>query len=639
MMDDDWVKKGHWSFGSVADVEPSAELEAHYWGEWRREHGSGAFQWIGWQSARTAFPDGLHARLSCYIYFVDSVPPPSNNFGFKFQGQVENSWLTDLSANAWHYVTATAQTVQSGDFNHFLLIFDTVEGPQTIRIGGLRLDVFELSQCPAGYFSSLASTGGAANSRCVMCKGYEVASGRRDGVSHSARGARAYADVIQSPWSSEKGLGGIQVRRILDGTNNPICPKGHWLQDKCSGGYGFPHTHSRTSTVTDPDTDTTMHKYDQYTHTAMFSSAQGDNTCQACTGSKPLDSHFDFPLHPFEDSCPWTCNAGRTQWRVDGEGRLLDQTCDNYDHDSSCRCLACSSVWTCGSGKMIKPCTPSQVESCMDCFGYSNGNLRDRQFCGRGYFLLDFCADVRYAGFHNSSEYPSRCIKCFNYKPLHAYYLYPHPILTSECEWECFPGYERVPAAAGVTCVPCATLECYPLASSLAALNDMQQGLPSPQDLSFISGSSLWLANPMRVEAFTTQEQRSYNSTLFLTVYAPDEAMDAEVHLAAFDFVTLVVNGSTVGKALPALGEQGPHRAVFNVSFLPGSNIVAAYVHCRQGSPALLMAALHAGNGNVLFQTNDAWRVGIAGSGPFALVNPSTTSQWPFWEIYSPTPS
>ena len=389
-----------------------------------------------------------------------------------------------------------------------------------------------------------------------------------------------------------------------------------------------------------------MHKYDQYTHTTTFSYAQADNSCQGCTGSKPLNSHLDFPSHPFEDSCPWTCNSGFTQWQLDSFDNKLHQNCDNSDPDSTCLCRACTSVSNCRSGYMKKPCTPSRDESCTDCFGYSNGELKDRRFCGRGYFLRDFCPDLRGGG--NTSDFPSRCIKCFNYKPLHAYYLYPNPDLKSGCDWACFPGYEKVQAAmppnaavggyvrvsaatrAGDTCVPCASFDCYPLASSLAAIGDMQQGLPSPQTLSFVSGSSLWLANPMGSDAFRTLEHRSYNSTLFLTVYSPSELMVTEVHLAAFDFVTLLVNGSSVGKALPSPGAQGPVRAVFNVTFPPGPNVVAAYVHSRKGGPGLLMAALDAGNGNVLFKSGDGWRVGIAGSEPNALINPSTTSQGPF---------
>ena len=34
-------------------------------------------------------PTGSFARMSCYIKFLDAVPSASENFGFKFQGQVK----------------------------------------------------------------------------------------------------------------------------------------------------------------------------------------------------------------------------------------------------------------------------------------------------------------------------------------------------------------------------------------------------------------------------------------------------------------------------------------------------------------------------------------------------------------------
>ena len=122
---------------------------------------------------------------------------------------------------------------------------------------------------------------------------YEPVTGERDGVSHAARGARPYANVVQSPWTRDGG--GMQVRRISsDAREAPVCPKGQWLQDGCGADEG----------------------------SGGQSSATADNVCQPCqpdpraalgnnlTTAKKANSHYDFPMDPFQNTCPWTCNAG-----------------------------------------------------------------------------------------------------------------------------------------------------------------------------------------------------------------------------------------------------------------------------------------------------------------------------------------
>jgi len=71
----------------------------------------------------------------------------------RFQGQLHNEWVdkTRLTADVWHHVTATSTTTLGGDANHFLLIFDSVPGPDRIQIGGLRLEIFDSLPASLGF--------------------------------------------------------------------------------------------------------------------------------------------------------------------------------------------------------------------------------------------------------------------------------------------------------------------------------------------------------------------------------------------------------------------------------------------------------------------------------------------------------
>ena len=53
---------------------------------WGKGHqGPSGMQWCGW---RFHVSHGHWLRMSCWIKFIDRVPPPSGNFGVKIQGQV-----------------------------------------------------------------------------------------------------------------------------------------------------------------------------------------------------------------------------------------------------------------------------------------------------------------------------------------------------------------------------------------------------------------------------------------------------------------------------------------------------------------------------------------------------------------------
>lgn len=511
---------------------------------------------------------------------------------------------------------------------------------------------------------------------------YEGITGERDGVSHAARGARPYGDVIKSPWSN--GGGGWQVRRISNESQEPVCPKGQWLQDGCaadaeSGGQ---------------------------------SRATVDNVCRPCVGEaapfpegreqtriKPANSDYDFPADPFFDSCPWTCNAGYTNYRLDSRGIRLHQHCTGSQRQT-CECVACSKCLQCSSGRMQLPCTPALDCTCGDCFGYAAGVLKDKTFCGRGHYLHDFCPLLPLeTGRQNTSAFKSQCIKCHNYKPLHAFYTFPCGNLVDKCEWKCFPGYQQVKNPTGDTCLPCTSFDCYPLVTAVSTLASMQTGLPTAGELAeliersnmeastvksgashvtsrlpalLLSGHVFWIAIPFMSqdpasEPFRTNEQREYNSTVYLKEYQAPQALHVSLELLVRDFATVVVNDVIVGLVSPSrrnlsetvrvpdgrvVDKRSFHRGsanftgltprkalrfldtaapvpryvTFNVTFAQGANRLAIYVHCRGNNPAALVGATNitaGGGGEILFTSDASWCLAVAGSGPRTLINPS----------------
>lgn len=113
-------------------IRPYGEAPG-YFGEWsRKSSGSSSlpWQWAGWQQT---IPSGKFAKMCAWIQFVDSVPAPSYNFGFKMQGSLVNQWVSSAKADEWSYVHAIAPTHEGGDGDHFLLIFDSVAGPATVQ--------------------------------------------------------------------------------------------------------------------------------------------------------------------------------------------------------------------------------------------------------------------------------------------------------------------------------------------------------------------------------------------------------------------------------------------------------------------------------------------------------------------------
>ena len=143
MYDEYWVGGGGFSFSNIDDIVPGTQLETRDWGKWERAFAGSdtqSGQWIGW---RTPVESGKFAKVFVFIKFIDSVPEVSDNMGIKIQGQVVNDWVAGLLPDVWHCVGASAPTAQGGDANHFLLIFDSVPGPQVVHVGGMTMKIFD----------------------------------------------------------------------------------------------------------------------------------------------------------------------------------------------------------------------------------------------------------------------------------------------------------------------------------------------------------------------------------------------------------------------------------------------------------------------------------------------------------------
>lgn len=99
---------------------------------------SESWQWCGWQARGHSTTS--KARVSCWIKFIDTVPLPSPNFGFKVHGKVCNDWVSGCKPNKWKKVSVEAR-LSGGDKGFVLLIFDSITQPIQVRFTDLRCEV------------------------------------------------------------------------------------------------------------------------------------------------------------------------------------------------------------------------------------------------------------------------------------------------------------------------------------------------------------------------------------------------------------------------------------------------------------------------------------------------------------------
>ena len=105
-------------------------------------HRNEPMQWCGWR--KSTFPSQWWMRVSCWIKFIGAVPPPSDNFGLKLHGKVDNSWLSQCEPDTWTRISSMAPC-SGGDGGHVLLIFDSIAQPQRVRFTALELEVWAVS--------------------------------------------------------------------------------------------------------------------------------------------------------------------------------------------------------------------------------------------------------------------------------------------------------------------------------------------------------------------------------------------------------------------------------------------------------------------------------------------------------------
>ena len=102
----------------------------------------GPYQWFGWQNPMFA---NRILRISFWIKFLGRVPPPSNNYGVKVYGQVYNDWVSKCTANQWCFVEMEKVCRGSGDGNHVIMIFDSINRKQVVRVSHFKIDVVSKS--------------------------------------------------------------------------------------------------------------------------------------------------------------------------------------------------------------------------------------------------------------------------------------------------------------------------------------------------------------------------------------------------------------------------------------------------------------------------------------------------------------
>ena len=99
---------------------------------------SGGMQWFGWKNNLFS---RQKLRITFWIKFVDSVPKQSGNFGIKVYGALFNDFVKQCQPNKWCFVEKTTVCRASGDGNHVLLIFDSINHKQTVRISQVQIQI------------------------------------------------------------------------------------------------------------------------------------------------------------------------------------------------------------------------------------------------------------------------------------------------------------------------------------------------------------------------------------------------------------------------------------------------------------------------------------------------------------------
>ncbi|EKX40473.1 hypothetical protein GUITHDRAFT_142779 [Guillardia theta CCMP2712] len=165
------------------------------------------------------------------------------------------------------------------------------------------------------------------------------------------------------------------------------------------------------------------------------------------------------------------------------KGKYLKNACHYGNSTTDSVCMSCtysSTVYSLPAGAAYGyPLRGPEVNDCdVYCvnsyaylyFSYNNDRYPDCRSCSRyntnNQFATPF-ADMENK-YNDSGQYPSRCLPCSSFRPLHSEYLYPLSANTDTCQWRCRDGYQKVTRNGIDFCEPCSA-PCYPNAVELGS--------------------------------------------------------------------------------------------------------------------------------------------------------------------------
>ena len=115
-----------------SDLPPNYKGNALYSIQLSKTEGTSMYLWYGFKMPTKP---GSKVVFSVWIKFVDTIPPLSDNLGFKHLGAIKNKWINTCKINEWKRISITF--ISTGnlneDFEWNLLIFDSIQQAQIIR--------------------------------------------------------------------------------------------------------------------------------------------------------------------------------------------------------------------------------------------------------------------------------------------------------------------------------------------------------------------------------------------------------------------------------------------------------------------------------------------------------------------------
>mmetsp|Transcript_34280 Transcript_34280/g.107401 ORF Transcript_34280/g.107401 Transcript_34280/m.107401 type:complete len:422 (+) Transcript_34280:94-1359(+) len=400
---------------------------------------------------------------------------------------------------------------------------------------------------------------------------------------------------------------------LLLGTANLLraqCPAGYYQSAgscKICLGYEFNPTQGMAVLVAQP-----CPKGKYLKNACHYGNSTTDSVCMSCTYSStvyslPAGAAYGYPLRgPEVNDCDVYC--------VNSYAYLYF----SYNNDRYPDCRSCSRY--CPPGQFIDGCGGKSSGSCVACFGYNTNNQFATPFaCPPGTFLFDACPSGYLADMENkyndSGQYPSRCLPCSSFRPLHSEYLYPLSANTDTCQWRCRDGYQKVTRNGIDFCEPCSA-PCYPNAVELGSAETYLGPGQAPEEL--ISCKWIWSDSSgfsgSVPQGTTVRLETTYNLT---SSVSSSQSLPAEIYLMCLNEAVVILNDKKVAYFSPYGMENTPMHKIL-VQLQQGLNALQVYVTSYTGDGGLLLSAM---SSNVtLFNTSAEWTWSEGGAGPGTLI-------------------